>query len=52
MSNATPFVVVVDDDESVTRAIKRLSCSTGLESDPVKTDNEFLDVFESKPSYR
>jgi hypothetical protein len=52
MSNATPFVVVVDDDESVTRAIKRLSCSTGLESDTVKTGNEFLDVFESIPSYR
>jgi FixJ family two-component response regulator len=52
MSNATPFVVVVDDAESVTRAIKRLSCSTGLESDTVKIGIEFLDVFESIPSYR
>jgi len=52
MSKAKPFVAVVDDDESVSRAIKRLLRSTGLASDTFKTGNDFLDMFDSIPSYR
>jgi FixJ family two-component response regulator len=52
MSQVKPLVAVVDDDESVSRAIKRLLRSTGLASDTFKTGDDFLDMFESIPSYR
>jgi FixJ family two-component response regulator len=52
MSKVKPFVAVVDDDESVSRAIKRLLRSAGLASDTFKTGDDFLDMFDSIPSYR
>jgi FixJ family two-component response regulator len=52
MSKDKPFVAVVDDDESVSRAIKRLLRSTELASDTFKTGDDFLDMFDSIPSYR
>jgi FixJ family two-component response regulator len=52
MIKLKPFVAVVDDDESVSRAIKRLLRSFGLASDTFKTGDAFLDMFESIPSYR
>ena len=52
MSKVKPFVAVVDDDESVRRAIKRLLRSIGLSSETFKTGDEFLDMFDSIPSYR
>jgi FixJ family two-component response regulator len=52
MSKVKPFVAVVDDDESVSRAIKRLLRFTGLAADTFKTGNDFLDMFDSIPSYR
>jgi FixJ family two-component response regulator len=52
MSKVKPFVAVVDDDASVGRAIKRLLRSTGLASDTFKTGDDFLDMFDSIPSYR
>jgi FixJ family two-component response regulator len=52
MSQVKPFVAVVDDDESVSRAIKRLLRSTGLASETFKTGDDFLLMFDSIPSYR
>jgi FixJ family two-component response regulator len=52
MSKPKPFVAVVDDDESVGRALKRLLRSAGFESDSFRTGTDFLDMFESIPSYR
>ncbi len=52
MSQVKPFVAVVDDDESVSRAITRLLRSAGFASDAFKTGDEFLDMFDSIPSYR
>jgi FixJ family two-component response regulator len=52
MSQVKPFVAVVDDDESVSRAIKRLLRSSGLAADTFKTGDDFLDMFDSIPSYR
>src|ERR1700686_5765311 len=52
MSQVKPFVAAVDDVESVSRAIKRLLRSTGLAADTFKTGNDFLDMFDSIPSYR
>ena len=52
MTKVKPFVAVVDDDESVRRAIKRLLRSVGLPSDTFKTGDEFIEMFDSIPSYR
>jgi FixJ family two-component response regulator len=52
MSNVKPFVAVVDDDESVRRAIKRLLRSDGLASDTFETGDAFLNIFDSMPGYR
>lgn len=52
MSKVKPFVAVVDDDESVRRAIGRLLRSVGLASDTFGSGEEFVDMFESIPSYR
>ncbi|AOB32248.1 histidine kinase [Bordetella sp. H567] len=52
MSKATPVVAVVDDDESVNRAIKRLLRSAGMAADTFGSGDDFLDMFHSTPSYR
>jgi FixJ family two-component response regulator len=52
MSPVKPFVAVVDDDESVCRAIKRLLRSSGFAAETFKTGDDFLDMFDSIPSYR
>ncbi|BAN27551.1 response regulator transcription factor [Caballeronia insecticola] len=52
MIQVKPFVAIVDDEESVRRAIKRLLRSAGVASETFKTGDEFLEMFESIPSYR
>jgi FixJ family two-component response regulator len=52
MGNAKPFVAVVDDDESVGRAVKRLLRSAGIGSDTFSDGEAFLDKVASTPSYR
>ncbi|OWT75530.1 response regulator [Achromobacter sp. HZ28] len=52
MNHAMPLVAVVDDDDSVSRAIQRLLRSIGIAADTFKTGDLFLHRFESTPSYR
>ena len=52
MGKTKPLVVVVDDDESVSRAIKRLLRSIGMSSDTFASGDAFLDTLSSIPSYR
>ncbi|WGS45519.1 response regulator [Burkholderia sp. JSH-S8] len=52
MGNVKPFVAVVDDDESVGRAIKRLLRSVGIGADTFSSGDDFLDTLASMPSYR
>jgi FixJ family two-component response regulator len=52
MGKADPFVVVVDDDESVSRAIKRLLRSIGVEAETFARGDAFLEALSSAPSYR
>jgi FixJ family two-component response regulator len=52
MGNTKPLVVVVDDDESVCRAIKRLLRSVGMAAESFSSGEEFLDTLSSIPSYR
>jgi FixJ family two-component response regulator len=52
MGTDKPFVVVVDDDASVGRAIRRLLRSVGIAADTYTSGDEFLDVLSATPSYR
>lgn len=52
MGTDKPFVVVVDDDASVGRAIKRLLRSVGIAADTYTSGDEFLDVLAATPTYR
>jgi len=52
MVNLNQIVAVVDDDESVRRAIKRLLHSAGIRADTFASGDEFLSMLSSIPSYR
>jgi FixJ family two-component response regulator len=52
MGNLKPLVAIVDDDDSVSRAIKRLLMSVGIGADTFSSGDDFLDMFTSMPSYR
>jgi FixJ family two-component response regulator len=52
MGNVKPFVAVVDDDESVGRAIKRLLRSVGIGADTFSSGDDFLDALAAMPAYR
>ncbi|SIT38113.1 Response regulator receiver protein [Paraburkholderia ribeironis] len=52
MGNEKPFVVVVDDDESVCRAIKRLLRSVRFATESFASGEELLNTLASMPSYR
>jgi FixJ family two-component response regulator len=52
MVKPKPFVVVVDDDESVSRAIKRLLRSIGVASESFSSGDAFLETLSSVPSYQ
>ena len=47
-----PFVVIIDDDQSVCRAMKRLLRSFGIAADMFLSGSEFLELRDSMPSYR
>jgi FixJ family two-component response regulator len=51
-TTSKPLVAVVDDDQSVRRAIWRLLRTIGMDSDPFATGEEFLQALDSMPSYR
>lgn len=52
MRNVRPVVAVVDDDERVSRAIRRLLRSAGFASETFKTGDQFLQMIDSTPSFR
>lgn len=47
-----PLIAVVDDDESVCRAIKRLVRSLGMDADTFISGQSFIDLMEAMPSLR
>lgn len=50
MSQEHPFVAIVDDDESVRKALRRLLCSAGLKVETFATGADFLQSLkEHKP---
>src|SRR6266705_4650365 len=49
MSKLGPLIAIVDDDESVCRAIKRLVRSLGMELDTFTSGQEFIEMLEGMP---
>jgi len=47
-----PSIAIVDDDESVCHAIKRLVRSLGMEAATFASGQEFIDHIEAMPSQR
>ncbi|MFP3675269.1 response regulator, partial [Bacillus sp. SIMBA_031] len=52
MVNLNLIVAVVDDDESVYRAIKRLLRSVGIKAETFSSGEEFPGTLSSTASYR
>ena len=52
MSKSNPLIAIVDDDESVCRAMKRLVRSIGMEGDAFTSGREFIDRIETTPSFQ
>jgi len=52
MVNVNQLVAVVDDDESVCRAIRRLLHSVGIGADTFSSGDAFLSTLSSTPSAR
>ena len=52
MSKSKPLIAIVDDDESVCRAMKRLVRSLGMEADAFTSGQQFIDLIETTPSFQ
>jgi FixJ family two-component response regulator len=48
-NNSKPLIAIVDDDESVRRAIKRLVRSLGMDADMFTSGQEFAELMEAMP---
>ena len=46
------MIAIVDDDESVCRALKRLVRSLGMDADTFPSGRQFIDLVEAMPSLR
>jgi FixJ family two-component response regulator len=52
LSKSKPLIAIVDDDESVCRAMKRLVRSLGMEANAFASGQEFIDLIETMPSFQ
>lgn len=52
MRNSKPLIVIVDDDESVCRALRRLIRSISMDAETFSSGQDLLDLFEAMPSFR
>jgi FixJ family two-component response regulator len=51
-SKAKPLIAIVDDDESVCRAIKRLVRSLGMEAEAFTSGRDFIELIDAMPSFQ
>jgi FixJ family two-component response regulator len=51
LNKTKPLIVIVDDDESVCRAIKRLVRSLEMEADTFTSGQAFIDLIQAMPSF-
>jgi len=51
-NNSKPLIAIVDDDESVCRAVKRLVRSLAMDAETFTSGQQFLDLLDAMPSFR
>lgn len=52
MAMSKPLIAIVDDDESVCRAMKRLVRSLGMEAETFGSGREFIDLVNGMPPFQ
>lgn len=52
LDKSKPLIVIVDDDESVCRAIRRLVRSVAMDAETFSSGQSFLDLLEAMPSFQ
>ena len=52
MNNSKSRIAIVDDDESVCRAVKRLVRSLAMDAETFCSGQEFLDLLDAMPSFQ
>jgi FixJ family two-component response regulator len=52
VTRTKPLIAIVDDDESVGRAMERLVRSLGMTAETYVSGEDFINQFESLPSFR
>jgi FixJ family two-component response regulator len=52
LNKSKPLIAIVDDDESVCRAVRRLVRSLAMEAETFKSGQEFLDLLDAMPSFQ
>jgi FixJ family two-component response regulator len=52
LNRSKPLIAIVDDDESVCRAVRRLVRSLPMDAQTFGSGQEFLDLLEAMPSFQ
>jgi FixJ family two-component response regulator len=52
LNKSKPLIVIVDDDESVCRAVRRLVRSLAMDAETFNSGQQFLDLLEAMPSFQ
>ena len=52
MPQSKPLIVIVDDDASVCRAVRRLVRSVAMDAETFSSGQTFLDLLEAMPSFQ
>ena len=52
LNNSKRLIAIVDDDESVRRAVRRLVRSLGMDGETFNSGREFLELLDAMPSFQ
>lgn len=52
VNSRKPRIAIIDDDESVCRAVRRLVRSLGMDAETFSSGQRFIDTLEAMPSFR
>jgi len=52
LRTSKPLIAIVDDDESVCRALKRLARALGMDAETFTAGRDFLDLLGAMPSFQ
>jgi FixJ family two-component response regulator len=52
LNKSKPLIAIVDDDESVCRAVRRLVRSVAMDAETFSSGQDFLDLLDAMPSFQ